>query len=73
MGGKRSVKRTYVEQVKVIEVPMVGPDHSGGPAFCIHCHQSFLNGDHWRKVTRLGRGGITVGIHDVCRLQGQVG
>jgi hypothetical protein len=49
---------------RTFEQPMIGPE-SGGIQFCMRCHRSILNGDHWRKVWAAD-GSYAVGVHDAC-------
>lgn len=52
------------KSVVVVEVPMIGPE-SGGIRFCMICQGPIFEGEHWRKIQRLGAG-YEVGAHDSC-------
>lgn len=65
MSGKRRVVSEVVQVIGVVEVPMVGVQ-ADGIRFCLLCGDEFKEGDLWRKVCRLGRGGYAFGVHNVC-------
>lgn len=58
MSGRRA-------KVQIVEVPMVGPQAEGIRS-CLLCGAQFAEGDLWRKVARLGRGGYAFGVHNAC-------
>ena len=61
-----SVKnRRLVVRPVVVEVPMIGVQE-GGIRFCLFCGREFQAGDLWRKITRLGRGGYSIGACNAC-------
>ena len=49
----------------VIEVLMIGV-HPGDIRYCLFCRQPFQIGEAWRKITRLGRDGYSLGVHETC-------
>ena len=65
-------QQQYVESAQYVEEPMIGPE-TDGIRYCLKCKRAILAGEHWRKVTRLGRGGLSVGVHDGCYLSGPAG
>ena len=48
----------------VVEWPMIGPE-LGGIRFCMICRGAISEGEHWRKIERIGAG-YQVGAHDSC-------
>ncbi len=68
MATKQATKQAT--KATVITELCVGPEPAG-IRYCVMCRQPIQDGEHWRKVRRVG--GFAVGIHDAHYLQGPAG
>ena len=69
----KSQTGVQANQVKTQDVgkteQVIGPDPRG-PKKCLHCHQPFLAGEVWSRVTSPKDpefGSYVIGIHEACR------